>query len=528
MKQEKARTSTSNAPEETKEVIMEEEDQTSETAMNEEEGLSSRTFNNQEKSLVKSTVSKVLGDIYSSDDPQLYSPTRKNTIVLLIALIGINGSMAQLIYMPGILQMADDLNTSLPAIDSTVSAYVVFAGIAPLFWSSMSDAYGRKPMYIYSLSIGIVASIICAFSKNVAMLIIFRAMQACGATSGQALGAGVISDLFDVTRRGKAYGAFFVGPLFGTVVGPTIGSLLCQYLGWQATFYFIAIFAGLLLIMLIVLLPETLRKSPPSTNSELYNGKERFVALKTMRNVFTPMVMMVRDPTVVLITLYNTVIYASLFFLSPSMTDTFQSVYHFETWQVGLCYLCLGIGLVISSILSGMYSDRIIKRLHKLKGPENVDPEMRLSAVRPSFFLIPVGFLIYGWTSQNAVGVYAPLIGIFVYALGQMNSLNPTNVYLVDSKPGKSASAMAINNLRSVAAAIVTIFSTSIVRAAGPGVVFSILAGISVLNCIPVLLVQRFGKQWRTSFEQKTGFLSPTNNSSAKANAVVREDDDNV
>ncbi|KAL9538694.1 hypothetical protein MBANPS3_010746 [Mucor bainieri] len=515
----------SNVHEIKKEVVKEGDDRFSKADINDGEGLSSQTVNsNQEGGRFKSTVSKVLGDIYSSDDPQLYSSTRKNTIVLLIALIGINGSMAQLIYMPGILQMADDLNASLPAIDSTVSAYVVFAGIAPLFWSSMSDAYGRKPMYIYSLTIGIVASIICAFSKNIVMLIIFRAIQACGATSGQALGAGVIADLFDVTRRGKAYGAFFVGPLFGTVIGPTIGSLLCQYLGWQATFYFIAIFAGLLLIMLIILLPETLRKSPASKNEQCNGHKERFVALKTMRNVFAPMVIMIRDPTVVLITLYNTVIYASLFFLSPSMTDTFQSVYHFETYQVGLCYLCLGVGLVISSILSGMYSDRIIKRLHKLKGPENVDPEMRLSGVRPSFFLIPVGFLIYGWTSQNAVGVYAPLID----ALGQMNSLNPTNVYLVDSKPGKSASAMAINNLRSVAAAIVTIFSTSIVRAAGPGVVFSILAGISVLNSIPVLLVQRYGKQWRTSFEQKTGFLSATTGTTgAKADTMAR-DDDNV
>ncbi|KAK4509398.1 uncharacterized protein ATC70_007749 [Mucor velutinosus] len=310
MKQENP--STNNAPEINKIVV--EEDRISETATN-EEGLSSYTVNNQKKGYVKSIVAKVLGDIYSSDDPQLYSPTKKNTIVLLIALISINGSMAQLIYLPGILQMADNLNASLPAIDSTVSAYVVFAGIAPLFWSSMSDAYGRKPMYIYSLSIGIVASVICAFSKNIVMLVIFRAVQACGATSGQALGAGVISDLFDVTRRGKAYGVFFVGPLFGTVVGPTVGSLLCQYLGWQATFYFIAIFAGLLLIMLIFLLPETLRKSATS-KKEQCNGRERFVALKTMRNVFYPMITMVRDPTVVLITLYNTVIYSSLFFLA--------------------------------------------------------------------------------------------------------------------------------------------------------------------------------------------------------------------
>jgi hypothetical protein len=103
-----------------------------------------------------------------------------------------------------------------------------------------------------------------------------------------------------------------------------------------------------------------------------------------------------------------------------------------------------------------------------------------------------------------------------------MNSLNPTSVYLVDSKPGKSASAMAINNcVRSVAAAIVTVFSTSIVRAAGPGIVFSILAGISLLNCLPVLLVRNYGKQWRTSFETETGFLSTNNEPAVK----IREDD---
>jgi MFS family permease len=66
-------------------------------------------------------------------------------------------------------------------------------------------------MYIYSLLIGIVASIVCAFSTNVAMLIVFRAIQASGATSSQTLGAGVISDMFEVTERGRAYGIFFVG-----------------------------------------------------------------------------------------------------------------------------------------------------------------------------------------------------------------------------------------------------------------------------------------------------------------------------
>lgn len=105
----------------------------------------------------------------------------------------------------------------------------------------MSDTYGRKPIYMISLIIGIIASVLCAISTNVTMLIIFRAIQASGTSSGQTLGAGVIADTINAENRGKAYGIFYVGPLLGHVIGPTIGGVLCQYLGWQSSFYFLAI-----------------------------------------------------------------------------------------------------------------------------------------------------------------------------------------------------------------------------------------------------------------------------------------------
>jgi multidrug resistance protein len=105
----------------------------------------------------------------------------------------------------------------------------------------MSDVYGRKPVYMMSLTISIIAACICANSKNIGMLIFFRALQACGAGAGQTLGAGVIADIFAVAHHGKAYGIFYIGPLFGPVLGPTVGGVLCQFLGWKSTFYFLAI-----------------------------------------------------------------------------------------------------------------------------------------------------------------------------------------------------------------------------------------------------------------------------------------------
>jgi hypothetical protein len=85
-----------------------------------------------------SRLSQVFGDIHAeNDDPKSYSQAKKNMIILIVALSGINGPFAILIYMPGILQMQKDLYTSLHAIDATMSVYIVFAGIAVKYYSQM-------------------------------------------------------------------------------------------------------------------------------------------------------------------------------------------------------------------------------------------------------------------------------------------------------------------------------------------------------------------------------------------------------
>ncbi|GAN04290.1 MFS multidrug resistance transporter [Mucor ambiguus] len=458
------------------------------------------------KNSIKKLLFRLKGDIYATDDPRQYSSAKKNFIVFIVALGGIYGPLSTLIYLPGILQMAKDLDASIEAINATMSAYVALAGLTPLFWSSISDTYGRRPVYIMSISIGIVASILCASSNNIAMLIVFRALQASGASSGQTLGAGSIGDVFDVADRGKAYGVFFIGPLLGPSLGTLIGGFLCEFLGWQSTFYFTAVFGGIVLVLVVFFLPETVRKA----RSTAVKGKAPGVS-KNIRTAFAPMIVMLGDPTILIMTLYGSIIFASLFFLNPTITDTFETLYNYNSWQVGLCYLCLGVGMICGSVLSGIYSDRIIKDLRNRLGAQHVYPELRLKAVYPSFILIPTGYLIYAWTAEKHVAAYGPLIGLFVYAVGQMFAVNPSSVYYVDSKPGRSASAVSLNNCaRSLLGAVVTIFSTSCVRSAGPGIVFTVLAAISIVNTIFVLLVKVYGRKWRTNFEQRTGTTPAT------------------
>lgn len=92
----------------------------------------------------------ILGDIYATDDPNDYSRPKKNVIILLVALGGIAGPMSSMMYMPGLLEVARDLNTTTSAVNGTISAFVVFMGISVSPFFIMSELASNTEYNIIS------------------------------------------------------------------------------------------------------------------------------------------------------------------------------------------------------------------------------------------------------------------------------------------------------------------------------------------------------------------------------------------
>ncbi|GMF08062.1 unnamed protein product [Ambrosiozyma monospora] len=94
------------------------------------------------------------------------------------------------------------------------------------------------------------------------MLIGFRVLSGGCAASVQSIGAGTISDLYEITERGTAMGVFYLGVLGGPLLAPIIGGAITQNnsLGWRATQWFLVILSGCSLLLILFFLPETLRK----------------------------------------------------------------------------------------------------------------------------------------------------------------------------------------------------------------------------------------------------------------------------
>lgn len=108
-------------------------------------------------------------------------------------------------------------------VNLTVTMYMIFQGIAPSFWGSLADSWGRRPVYIMTFLIYLLACIGLACTKNYETLLALRMLQAIGSSSAIAVGAGSIGDISTPAERGGYMGIYSMGSFLGPLLGPVLG-----------------------------------------------------------------------------------------------------------------------------------------------------------------------------------------------------------------------------------------------------------------------------------------------------------------
>ncbi|KAI5963023.1 uncharacterized protein KGF55_002815 [Candida pseudojiufengensis] len=194
-------------------------------------------------------------------DARDYPSKIKFLIVFIIAFASITGPMGTSIMLPALDDITEKLHTTGSEVNVSVGIYLLALGIFPLWWSSFSEKYGRRSVYIISFILFVGFSIGTALAPNISALIVLRVLQGGSSASVQAVGAGTIADLYAPQERGKAMGWYYLGPLMGPFLAPILGGAVSQAWGWRATQWLLMIFAACNLILMTFLLPETLRKA---------------------------------------------------------------------------------------------------------------------------------------------------------------------------------------------------------------------------------------------------------------------------
>jgi len=167
----------------------------------------------------------------------------KEIVPILIGLMSglFLAALDQTIVATAIKTIGDDLNgLSLQAWATT--AYLITSTITTPLYGKLSDIFGRKPLFIWAISIFIVGSALSAFATSMYSLAIYRAIQGLGAGGLFTLALAIIGDIVPPRERSKYQGYFIA--VFGTssVLGPVIGgffagqSSLIGITGWRWVF----------------------------------------------------------------------------------------------------------------------------------------------------------------------------------------------------------------------------------------------------------------------------------------------------
>jgi MFS transporter, DHA1 family, multidrug resistance protein len=158
---------------------------------------------------------------------------------------------------PAFPQMGEEFGADKIGLQQTISAYLFAYALMSLVHGPLSDAIGRKRVILGGLTVFALASIGCALSTSLPMLLVFRALQGMSAGVGLIVGRAAIRDVFQGDHAQKLMSQ--VSMIFGIApaLAPILGGWILGWERWPAIFWFLVLFAVLLLCATWIGLPET-------------------------------------------------------------------------------------------------------------------------------------------------------------------------------------------------------------------------------------------------------------------------------
>lgn len=394
----------------------------------------------------------------------------KTILSAILALIGLCSSISMPIYWSALAEIQKYFQISTLKANLTVTAYLVFQAVSPVFVSSVCDYFGRRPTIQVCLLGGFAANIGLAVCKRYWLVIFLRCLLAAFVAPVISINSGIIGDFTTRSNRGGVSGYISGFTLVGQGIAPFLGGVFDSAWDWRAIFWFSAAFDGLVLVIVSVFLPETRRtivgnlgippkkfihKSPiawvmqnrmndTDCLSREHENHTRFNPFTAFSLILKPEIPMALVPCAIFFATWTT--------SQVSLTTSLSYDYHYTPLKIGLCFFAPGLATMIGTVMSGKFLDIVYRRMKKNYAKEVTHLPFNIIKARLGFSIIPTALLsvsaiAYGWCLQTKQHIAVILVISFLLTLGSMYPLNVASTLLVDLEPTQSGAASSLNNL---------------------------------------------------------------------------------
>ncbi len=203
------------------------------------------------------TTLRVYPDSMNPDASSLWRGPRW-TLAVLLACLGMIGPFSIDTYLPAFAGIAASLDATPLQMQQTLSGYLFGFAVMNLFHGAIADSFGRRPVVLWGIGMFTLASVGCALSPSIGMLIGFRTLQGLSAGAGIVVSRAIIRDMFppDEAQRVMSQVTIYFG--VAPAVAPMIGGVLFVHADWHSIFWFLAAIGVALWWSNYRNLPETL------------------------------------------------------------------------------------------------------------------------------------------------------------------------------------------------------------------------------------------------------------------------------
>jgi DHA1 family bicyclomycin/chloramphenicol resistance-like MFS transporter len=266
-------------------------------------------------------------------------------LTVILACLGMVGALAIDTYLPSIPAIGRAFAVGPLAVQQTLSVFLFTFAFMMLFYGTLSDSFGRRPVILAALAVYTVASLGAALAPTFGALLACRALQGLAAGAGSVIGQAIVQDRFSGAQAQKMMSQIMMVFGLAPAIAPVLGGWLHVTFGWRATFVFLALFGALMLLLCYRGLPESL---PREQRHAFHPGAIARNYLKVLSH-----------PRFLLLSLSVGMAFGGLSLYIGSAANFVMGILHLPETGFGWMFIPLISGMVLGSAWGGKLAARV-------------------------------------------------------------------------------------------------------------------------------------------------------------------------